>query len=394
VRRNAIRTRDSPSLPSAGRMTELPSPDLAGFWSYVRADDEADGKRISRLAELIRAEFTMITGREIEVFVDRDLRWGDEWKRKIDQALEGTAFFLAVITPRFFASEECRRELLQFSMNARSLGLSELLLSLLYVPVEGLTPDNEDEAKALVARMQYFDWTKLRFEEENSAAYREGINKLAARLAEIADALPNNSGLDRLSAEALRVDEDDAPGMAEILAEAEEASEHLAEHLEALTEEMEEISRQSAGATEGMQRSDAAGRGFRGRLVVLTGLAHALADPAERYFARSEQYAADLASVDAGVLTLIRLAEEGSMNDDPAQASSLFGSILGLAEAGRANLESMDDLLATFKENAGLSRVLRPPLNRFSDGIRRIKDGQAVMDEWARQIEQLPPELR
>ena len=72
---------------------------LAGFWSYVRADDGAEGGRIVRLAELVKNEYAMLTGREIDVFADRDIRWGDEWKRRIDEALQGTAFFIGVITP-------------------------------------------------------------------------------------------------------------------------------------------------------------------------------------------------------------------------------------------------------------------------------------------------------
>jgi hypothetical protein len=76
---------------------------------------------------------------------------------------------------------------------------------------------------------------------------------------------------------------------------------------------MEEVGQLSQTATADLERSDAAGKGFRGRLAVLAALAHSLSDPADRFYATSEKYAADLASVDAGVLTLIRLADEGAM---------------------------------------------------------------------------------
>ena len=94
----------------------------AGFWSYVRADDEADGGRITRLAARVQSEFQLLTGESIAVFVDREaIGWGDEWQRRIDEALEGTAFFVLVITPRYFQSEACRAELLTFSGHAESL---------------------------------------------------------------------------------------------------------------------------------------------------------------------------------------------------------------------------------------------------------------------------------
>jgi hypothetical protein len=139
----------------------------AGFWSYVRADDEADDGRITRLASLVRDEYALLTGEDIAVFVDREsLSWGDEWQRRIDEALEGTAFFIPVLTPRYFRSSACRRELLTFAGHAKSLHVSELLLPLLYVDVPSLfDEESDDEAIALIARMQYEDWRELRLED-------------------------------------------------------------------------------------------------------------------------------------------------------------------------------------------------------------------------------------
>lgn len=49
-----------------------------GFWSYVHADDEADAGRVAQLARDVVAQFEMLTGEPIELFLDRDaLAWGD-----------------------------------------------------------------------------------------------------------------------------------------------------------------------------------------------------------------------------------------------------------------------------------------------------------------------------
>jgi TIR domain len=109
---------------------------FVGFWSYVRDDDHADNGRITRLAERVRDEYAMLTGGPLEVFVDREaIEWGHEWQQRIDGALADTAFFVPVITPRYFASEACRAELLSFSGHAASLGVSELLMPLYYVEI-------------------------------------------------------------------------------------------------------------------------------------------------------------------------------------------------------------------------------------------------------------------
>jgi hypothetical protein len=54
---------------------------INGFWSYVQADDEAERGRIALLAQDLRAEFEMLTGESIELFLDRDsIEWGDAWR--------------------------------------------------------------------------------------------------------------------------------------------------------------------------------------------------------------------------------------------------------------------------------------------------------------------------
>jgi hypothetical protein len=95
--------------------------EAAVFWSYARADDEQDGGRIRSLAEAVKREYSLLTGDELALFIDRDVQWGEEWRTRIDDALSATTFFVPVMTPRYFARAECRRELLTFAGHAASL---------------------------------------------------------------------------------------------------------------------------------------------------------------------------------------------------------------------------------------------------------------------------------
>jgi len=66
-----------------------------GFWSYVHKDDKTESGRISQLARDVVAQYEMITGEAIELFLDRDsLEWGDEWQAKVDASLASVAFFI------------------------------------------------------------------------------------------------------------------------------------------------------------------------------------------------------------------------------------------------------------------------------------------------------------
>lgn len=164
--------------------------DVAAFWSYSHEDDEHDGGAIVKLAESLSDEFALVTGQALTLFVDRTgISWGEEWRRRIDDALSSTTFFVPVITPRYFTRAECRRELLEFSSQAQSLGVSELILPIRYAKVKDLSDQNPDEAVALVARMQYVDWTELRLRGPSSTEYRTAVNALAMRFAEMAEVI-------------------------------------------------------------------------------------------------------------------------------------------------------------------------------------------------------------
>lgn len=44
------------------------------------------------------------------------------------QALQETTFFIPIITPSYFRSEPCRKELLDFARAARQFGVEQLIL--------------------------------------------------------------------------------------------------------------------------------------------------------------------------------------------------------------------------------------------------------------------------
>ncbi|MFD0544340.1 toll/interleukin-1 receptor domain-containing protein [Streptomyces mexicanus] len=103
------------------------SDEPVGFWSYTRRDDEIEQGKIKRLVDLISNEFEIMTGRELHIFFDKeDISWGEEWRSRIDSALMGTTFMIAIVTPRFLRSQECRREVITFSSHASSRGLDDL----------------------------------------------------------------------------------------------------------------------------------------------------------------------------------------------------------------------------------------------------------------------------
>ncbi len=335
----------------------------------------------------------MLRGDEIEVFVDRDdLSWGDEWRERIDEAHEETACFIPVVTPRYFARPECRRELLTFAGHAESLGVGELLLPVLYVDVPGLDEKSDDEAVALVARTEYEDWRELRLEDEDSHAYRKGVHRLAVRLAEISAQMASaEAPAAELEGSTIPEAAEEQPlGIVDILAEMEEAMPRWTAVVQGFPEVMSALSTAAEQAAHHIQLSDNAGKGFAGRLAAARNYAKAIEEPANRVLELGTKYASELVAVDPGVLTMIRLAGEQTSAEDKAAACDVFTSVRGLAAASAENVESLRTLSATIEETAKYSRDIRAPLAKVQSGLQRVMDGQSIMDEWVRQMDASP----
>jgi hypothetical protein len=166
--------------------------DLSLFWSYAHLDDANDRGRVTMLAKHLSQEVAVISGLEVDLFLDRtSLAWGDEWEAKIDAALNSSTFLTCVVSPTYFRRPECRRELVSFYSQAESRKLEKLLLPLAYIEVPDFGRSNPDEVVAIASRYQYADWTSLRFKEPDSEEYRRGVNDLAVRLLAIHRSMSN-----------------------------------------------------------------------------------------------------------------------------------------------------------------------------------------------------------
>jgi len=164
----------------------LSSPGYEAFWSYAHEDNDRQGGRLLALARAIEDEFSVISGDDLNIFLDRhSLSWGDLWKERINGALGEAPFFIALVTPKYVRSAECRRELLSFSREAQSRGVGRLLLPILFIDVSDLSDDSSDEMLAIISRSQYVDWRELRLKSPSDPAVLVAVNSLARRMQQL-----------------------------------------------------------------------------------------------------------------------------------------------------------------------------------------------------------------
>lgn len=165
-----------------------------GFLSYARFDDRHERGRLSLLRERLSGEVQIQTGQPFPIFQDQaDLQWGDPWQARLHQAIDGTSFLIPILTPSFFRSTACRREVGRFLHRERreppfgDKGGSDRILPIYWVDAfalshpAGLAAD--PIARALAGR-QWADWRSLRLEPPDSLAWDRAIIGLAQVLRE------------------------------------------------------------------------------------------------------------------------------------------------------------------------------------------------------------------
>lgn len=156
------------------------------FMSYVNLDDQHEQGRLTRFRECLSGEVRMQTGKPFDIFQDReDIAWGQPWEKRIHESLAATTFLIPIITPAFFKSNACRKELKYFLKREEELGRGDLILPVYYVrcPVlEDKAKREHDKLAQVLAARQYADWRELRFEEFTSSSVRKALAKMAEQI--------------------------------------------------------------------------------------------------------------------------------------------------------------------------------------------------------------------
>ncbi|MBI2884324.1 MAG: toll/interleukin-1 receptor domain-containing protein [Candidatus Methylomirabilis oxyfera] len=364
-----------------------------GFWSYIHADDITECERISRLARDVAGQFEMLTGEPLALFPDRDaIKWGENWQNKVDSSLASVAFFIPVLTPRFFMSPECRRELQFFARKATQLGLKELVLPLLYVDVPALHDDTQrDDLVALVRTFQWEDWRELRFADLSAESYRKAVARLAARLVEANRQVETvDVATIALEAEEATVgSEDDSPGYLDRVASAEDTLPKLVETIEAIGRDIELIGQTMQEAIADIQRGAPQAKGFAARLLVARKVARQLAEPADRVWSFGNEFVSQLHEVDQGFRAIIeRAASEVQQNPDSKTAvCAFFAAVRSMSTSAHVGLGSAQGMIDAIGPIEKMSRDLRPVLRRLRQGLTTMVEAREVSDEWLHLIE-------
>ena len=186
------------------------APELIGFFSYSREDDDDSHGALSALRDAIQRELRGQLGRlrqQLRLWQDKEaIAPGRLWEKEIRAAVEQAVFFIPIITPTAVKSRHCQIEFDAFLERERQLGRSDLVFPLLYIRV----PELEDEARwrnhpvlSVIGARQWVDWRPLRLRPIDDFRVRETVDQFCGKIVEALTApTPTPSELERQRREA------------------------------------------------------------------------------------------------------------------------------------------------------------------------------------------------
>lgn len=135
---------------------DVPTGVTRGFASYTRADNETFGNVVDRLRQDITAMYEAMTGKRLDLFLDREsIGWGEDWRQKIHESVDSASVFIPIVTMRYFNSQMCMEELLTFHAAANRLGVTELILPIVLFGADQIRSDDPRSEVQLIARLNY-----------------------------------------------------------------------------------------------------------------------------------------------------------------------------------------------------------------------------------------------
>ncbi len=171
-------------------MTSLADlPEIIGFFSYSREDDEDSQGALSALRDRIQRELRGQLGRSMKTFrlwQDKEaIAAGKLWEDEIKNAVGQAVFFIPIITPTVIKSPYCKFELESFLAREAELGRNDLVFPILYITVPELedgASQKNDPVLSIIARRQYLDWREFRHRDVHSSDVLAVVERFCATI--------------------------------------------------------------------------------------------------------------------------------------------------------------------------------------------------------------------
>jgi hypothetical protein len=157
---------------------------LTAFLSYAHFDNDHDNKFITNIVDYLNNELKAI-GTSIDIFYDENIKPSEKWKEKISKEIENASILIPIITPSFFKSKYCLKEIEEFKQREAHSNQTKLIIPIYYINVPRDFINNFENSKKIIKIYdfifdhQFVDFRELRRKQLNSISVRNRIKDLA-----------------------------------------------------------------------------------------------------------------------------------------------------------------------------------------------------------------------
>ena len=354
-----------------------------GFLSYTRKDNEQFEGVVDKLKTQLEGRFAASTGRELQIFIDREsIGWGEDWRARIRESVKTATFFIPVITMRYFDSDMCREELLAFYENAKQLGVTELILPVVLTGSEEITASDPREEVQLIESLNYKNIEDAWLSGYGSAEWLRAIHEMVTGL---------KKGL--ATAETALAEQESSPGITRA-AESQVAVQEQGSNadISALGSDLENLTALLGRASSVMQTfGEAASESTTGvdlgalppnqQQAALLRMAHVLRGPAKDMGDVGAELDRRMGAMDANLRAVVE--ELRSINAEMAQEqlNTLLTALEGAEDIG-AVVRQMEQFVEVLRFAAMMNVSLRKSLHPAIQGIQSIGNAVATFKSW------------
>jgi hypothetical protein len=190
------------------------------------------------------------------------------------------------------------------------------------------------------------------------------------------------------------LEEDEAPGLVDVLADAEGAQDLLLSSTNAIAAQIELMGTLAEEQTAKMEQSEAAGLGMRGRLAHILGFANKLDQIANNLELHVAEYADAMARVSSGYSAIIDEIERSDSEQLKEPEIREFGeTIRGSAAVARGSLAGLSDLVESMTETSRYAKALRRPTQRVAIALNAFAKSTEILNELDRRLQILGIDL-
>lgn len=363
---------------------------IQGFISYSHKDNSHHF--IESLKNELCAEFNIITGDELQIFIDKDdLQWGDHWENKIENGILTANFFIPIISQNYFKSESCVQELRLFFANTGEDTARQLILPIKYTDIDENDLTTNSDLLSKVFSYQYEDWSLTRFCSPGEKEYRLAIHKMALRLRNANrvllerltnDTSPNVNSCPNITTKELPGKEaDNNYFYLECIDEVPEWSFKLTEELNALSEETNNL---TAVANDGTRQLDSLGtnKNSKNILNITANMGSRLNGIADHFDQHSQACANLIYDFDPKMNCIIEYFSQNE-NKESIEASK---QILTMADATKESMAKFDKLEQVLEKTERISRPLYKPLRKIRESLLVCNGAFKLVVGWGEKI--------